>query len=75
MPNGRKGLSLKKAIAVYFVAFALILVHESDRVSTWLEDMGRKGESAPFALLLNLAQELKSFSIKTGIVGLKEKES
>jgi S-formylglutathione hydrolase FrmB/lysophospholipase L1-like esterase len=56
------------------MAFLIVLVHEADKVASWLEDLGRKGDSYPFLLILNWGADLKIEAQKLGLVALKDKE-
>ncbi|MDR2353495.1 MAG: DUF459 domain-containing protein [Deltaproteobacteria bacterium] len=71
----RKGLSPTKILVIYILAFFLILVHEADRFATWLEDLGRAGNSYPFVIVLNFAADLSAFTHNVGLVKLKDYES
>ncbi|MDR2338728.1 MAG: hypothetical protein LBF40_01110, partial [Deltaproteobacteria bacterium] len=75
MRTKREGPTPGKALFVFLLAMALVMAHEADRVSSWLEDLARKGDGAPFALALNLASDLKALSISTGLSSLKAKET
>jgi S-formylglutathione hydrolase FrmB len=59
----------------YAAAALLVLAHEADRLSTWLEDLGRKGESRPFAWILDLGADLKDLTVASGLSGLKAGEA
>jgi S-formylglutathione hydrolase FrmB len=62
-------------VAVYFLTALLVLAHESERLSLWLEDFGRAGTSSYRISALNLAADLKSLARRSGIVSLGEHES
>ncbi|MDR1166842.1 MAG: DUF459 domain-containing protein [Deltaproteobacteria bacterium] len=71
----RKGLTPWKIVRVYALAFLLVLVHEADRVASWLEDLGRAGDSYPFLATLNLAADLQALARASGLTRLKDFEA
>ncbi|MDR2406122.1 MAG: DUF459 domain-containing protein [Deltaproteobacteria bacterium] len=71
----RKGFSPKKVLVAYFLALALVLIHESDRVASWLEDLARKGDGRPSIVALDLAARMQALSSFKPLAALKDKES
>jgi S-formylglutathione hydrolase FrmB len=60
--------------AVYWLTMALVLAHETGRLSDWLDDFGRAGETRLHLSALNFSADLRAFASARGLDALSRLE-
>ncbi|MDR3204706.1 MAG: DUF459 domain-containing protein [Deltaproteobacteria bacterium] len=68
-------LTSGKLIVIYLVAFFLVLIHEADRFSGWLEDLGGEEPGQVASLGRSFAPKVKLLAEAVGIERLNSLES
>lgn len=76
MRSQRKGLTPRKTVAVYFLAFLLLTWHESGRLAGWFENLALKSERVFWSeTWFKTAETLKAFSEASGARSLMNWEA
>ncbi|MDR2302753.1 MAG: DUF459 domain-containing protein [Deltaproteobacteria bacterium] len=75
MKQNRQGLRPAQLVVIYALAAILIVINQADGVAGWLEDIGRSGQSPVHAWFMDLADDVRSVSDRSGLSTISRGES